>query len=88
MSLKQVEQDIKEIKQRNQGVELDKSWETSWTRRFLLLIFTYLAVGVYLWVIQIEKPWLNAIVPAAAFMLSTLSLPLFKKFWSKLIYKR
>jgi len=52
------------------------------------MIFTYLAIGVYLVVIKIPNPWLNAIVPAVAFMLSTLTLPFFKKIWLKYIHKK
>lgn len=83
MKQKEIESELKKIKERNKKVELDKAWEISLTRRCLLLIFTYLAVGIYLAAINIPKPWLNAIVPAIAFMLSTLTLPLFKKIWAK-----
>lgn len=76
-----LEQKIREIEERNKRVETDKAWETSWTRRLILTAFTYLAIGVYLWVIGIQRPWLNAIVPAVAFMLSTLTMPFFKKLW-------
>ena len=76
-----LEKEIKEIKKRNQRVEGDKAWETSWTRRILLMLFTYLALGFYLWAIGIYNPWLNAIVPAVGFMLSTLTLPFFKRRW-------
>jgi len=78
-----LEQKIQQIEERNQRVEADKAWETSWTRRLLLTTFTYLAIGVYLWVIEVSRPWLNAIVPAVAFMLSTLTMPFFKKLWLK-----
>ena len=83
MNQKQIEKEIKIIKQRNKSVEFDKAWETSLTRRVLLAIFTYLAIGIYLRVIEIPRPWLNAIVPAIAFMLSTLTMPWFKKMWLK-----
>ncbi|MDO8668816.1 MAG: hypothetical protein Q7K65_00800 [Candidatus Buchananbacteria bacterium] len=79
--MENLEQKIKKIEERNQRVEVDKSWETSWTRRMLLTIFTYLAIGVYMWAIDIPRAWLNAVVPAVAFMLSTLSMPFFKKLW-------
>jgi hypothetical protein len=85
---KKLENEIKKIKQRNKSVEADKAWETSYTRRLLLTIFTYLAIGIYLRVIKIEMPWLNAIVPAVAFMLSTLTLPFFKKLWLKKYNKK
>lgn len=76
-----LEQKIREIEERNRKVEVNKAWETSWTRRLLLTVFTYLAIGIYLWVVKIPRPWLNAIVPAVAFMLSTLTMPFFKKMW-------
>jgi len=69
-------------------VEIDKAWEISWTRRILLSAFTYLSIGVYLWAVKIEYPWLNAIVPATAFMISTLTMPFFKKLWSKLAQRK
>jgi len=83
-SLESLEQEINNIKERNLKVENDKNWELSLTRRILLTIFTYLAIGLYLWIIKIPKAWLNAIVPAIAFMLSTLTMPFFKKIWLKL----
>lgn len=82
-SLKEMEHRVKSIEERNRKVEQDKAWETSYSRRFLLLLFTYLSVGFYLNAIGISNPWLNAIVPATAFMLSTLTLPMFKKLWLK-----
>ena len=86
--LHELEREIEKIKERNRRVEADKQWETSYTRRVLLVIFTYLAIGFYLQAIRIPQPWLNAIVPAVAFMLSTLSLPFFKKLWMKFICGR
>ena len=80
-NLKDLEKKIKTIEERNKKVELNKSWELSYSRRFLLTLFTYLAIGFYLKAINIPKPWLNSIVPAIAFMLSTLTLPFFKKLW-------
>ena len=80
-SLKELEKEVELIKARNQRVEKDKEWETSYFRRGLLVLFTYLAIGIYLYVINVPLPWLNAIVPAFAFMLSTLTLPFFKKMW-------
>jgi len=79
--MESLEQKIQKIEERNQRVEYDKKWETSWTRRVLLSFFTYIAIGTYLWTIKIERPWMNAIVPAVAFMISTLTMPFFKKMW-------
>ena len=68
-------------------MEADKAWETSFTRRGLLALFTYLAIGIYFSAIGVPNPWLNAIVPAVAFMLSTLTLPFFKSIWLERFYR-
>ncbi len=78
-----LEQRLQAIEERNKKVELDKAWEVSWTRRLLLVLFTYLAVSLYFWALEIPRPWLNAIVPAVGFMISTLTMPFFKKLWLK-----
>ena len=78
-----IEDRVAKIEQRNISVEADKAWETSWTRRGLLVLFTYLAVGLYLSAIDVNRPWINAIVPAVGFMISTLTMPFFKKWWLK-----
>ena len=87
-TLRQFEKRINIIEERNKKVELDKSWELSYSRRILLMLFTYLAIGFYLQAIRIPEPWLNAIVPSVAFLLSTLTLPLFKKLWLNYFYRR
>ncbi|MFH0974114.1 MAG: hypothetical protein V1817_04995 [Candidatus Micrarchaeota archaeon] len=74
---------VARIEARNARVEADKSWETSWARRALLVLFTYLAVGFYLHAIAVPQPWLNALIPSLAFLLSTLTLPFFKEQWLK-----
>ena len=83
-----MDEEIKAIIERNKRVERDKRWETSFTRRFIIAIMAYLLIGLFLWIIKVPYPWLNALVPAIAFILSTLSLPFFKKFWLKHIYKK
>jgi hypothetical protein len=82
-----LEDRVRKIEERNARVEAEKAWETSFFRRGLLALFTYLAIGFYLQAINVPLPWFNAIVPAAAFMLSTLTLPFFKKVWLKRAYK-
>lgn len=86
--IEELKKEIALIKERNNRVEKDKIWETSFTRRFLLVVFTYLAIGLYLQAIHINLAWLNAIVPAVGFLLSTLTLPFFKKLWLKHICKK
>ena len=81
-----LEKRIENIEKRNSKVELDKAWETSYARRLLVVVFTYLSIALYLkYIINIE-PWLNAIVPTLGFLFSTLTLPFFKKIWEKYIY--
>ncbi|MAG22363.1 MAG: hypothetical protein CL943_03620 [Candidatus Diapherotrites archaeon] len=87
-TLQQLEEELAILKERNARVETNKAWETSYTRRALLTLFTYMAVGFYFQAINVAQPWLNAIVPAIAFMLSTLTLPFFKKMWAQRIYKK
>lgn len=86
-TIQDLENEINKIKLRNKRVETDKKWETSYTRIILLIIFTYLAIGFYLSVINIPNPWLNAIVPSTGFLLSTLTLPFFKKLWQRYFFK-
>ncbi len=86
-AIKELTTRIEKIEERNKLVETNKTWETSITRRVILFFLTYLAIGIYLNVIKINQPWLNAIVPSIGFMLSTLTLPFFKKLWQKYIFK-
>jgi len=78
-----LQKEIAQIKKGNKSVELDKKWETSFTRRILLIMFTYVTIGLYLQSIKIENSWMNAVVPAVGFYLSTLTLPFFKGLWEK-----
>lgn len=81
-----LEERLRQIEERNVKVELDKAWETSWARRSLVALFTYLAIGLYLRAILVDRPWINAIVPAVGFMISTLTMPFFKKVWIRKRY--
>lgn len=86
-NLESLEKRLKNIENRNKKVEIDKAWETSLTRKILLICFTYLSIGFYLNAINIDRPWFNAIVPALGFFLSTLTLPYFKNLWLRMIKK-
>ncbi|MBI3955291.1 hypothetical protein HY338_02500 [Candidatus Gottesmanbacteria bacterium] len=87
-TVEDLEKEIESIKERNKKVETEKAWETSWTRRLLLALFTYLAISIYMSAISLPSPWLNGIVPSIAFLLSTLTLPLFRKLWQKYLRQR
>ena len=78
-----IEQEIAQLKKRNIRVEADKAWETSWTRKIVIFVLTYIVIAIFFAVAQLPDPWVNAIVPAVAFVLSTLTVPLFKSWWLK-----
>lgn len=86
--INELEKRIEKIESRNKKVELNKAWETSLTRRILVALFTYLAIALYLKFILGIDPWINAIIPTVGFLLSTLTLPFFKKFWEKYLVKK
>lgn len=81
MNLSELEKRISAVEARNKRVEGDKAWETSGARKILLVAFTYLSIGLYMWVIKVSKPWLNAVIPTLGFLLSTLTFPYFKNWW-------
>lgn len=77
-----LEERIKKIEERNKKVELDKTWETSWTRKIFIMILTYIVVIVYSYLIrQYDNILLSSLVPVIGFTLSTLSLKLIRKIW-------
>lgn len=88
VTLKQLEKRISAIEERDRRVESDKAWEVSWSRRLILTIFTYLAVGLYMQAVNIPDPWTNAIVPSVGFLLTTLTLPFFKSLWLRYVYRK
>ena len=76
------------IEKRNKRVEADKAWETSVIRRVVIAVFTYVIVVLFFIVAGLPKPFVNSLVPTAGFVLSTLSLPWFKKIWLKYMYEK
>lgn len=86
MELKDLEKEIETIKDRNKKVELDKKWETSWTRKICIMILTYIVVITYSYVIRnYDNIFLSSLVPVIGFTLSTLSLKFVRKIWEKSI---
>lgn len=81
--MKDLESRIKAIEDRNKRVELDKKWETSWTRRISIATLTYAVVVSYLFAIDNDKPLINALVPAMGYLLSTLVLKSIRAAWQK-----
>ena len=77
-----LEEKIKKIEERNKRVELDKKWETSWTRKLCIMILTYIVVIIYSYLIRnFDYIFLSSLVPVIGFLLSTLSLKLIRKIW-------
>jgi hypothetical protein len=76
-----IKKEIKKIQERNIRVEKDKTWETSWARRISITIITYILITLFLIVIKVERPFLSAIIPAIAYLLSTVSLGFIKNWW-------
>ncbi|HAX92251.1 MAG TPA: hypothetical protein DCY07_08655 [Rhodospirillaceae bacterium] len=83
-----IEKRLQVIEERNKKVEFDKAWETSWTRRLVILGVTYVVVALVLTRIHPEGAWVDAIIPCFGYILSTLSLPPIKAFWIKWKTKR
>lgn len=75
------EERIAAIEARNARVELDKTWEISWTRRLSIAGLTYAVVVAYLIVIDNNAPFINAAVPVVGFLFSTLLLRQIRNFW-------
>jgi len=79
----ELEKELHAIKERNKRVELDKSWEISLTRKLIIALLTYFVIVLFFYVADLPKPFINSIVPTIGFILSTLSLPWFKRLWIK-----
>ena len=81
-----VEKEIREIKERNARVEMDKKWETSWLRRGLILVLTFVVVLAYNFTIQSNvNIYFASLVPVIGFFLSTLSLDFVRRVWERRI---
>lgn len=76
-----IEDRLAQIEARNNRVENDKAWETSWTRRLSIMVLTYLVIVAYLYFVVHIDPWINALVPVIGFALSTLTVSMLKEIW-------
>ena len=84
--MEELKKELEEIKLRNKRVELDKKWETSYTRKICICILTYIVVLVYSNMVnKSNNIFLSSLVPVIGFFLSTLSLRLVRKIWEKKI---
>ena len=84
--MEELKKELEEIKLRNKRVELDKKWETSYTRKVCICVLTYIVVLIYSNMInKSNNIFLSSLVPVIGFFLSTLSLKLVRKLWEKKI---
>lgn len=78
---KDLEKRVTAIEERNKRVEADKAWETSFLRKFLIIVLTYIFAVLYLKIADTTNPLLGAVVPTVGFFLSTQTLNIIKKKW-------
>lgn len=79
--MKDLEKRVAAIEARNERVEADKAWETSWTRRITIALLTYVVVAAFMVAIGNEAPYINSLVPVGGFLLSTLAVQGVKNWW-------
>lgn len=78
---KELENRLRVIEERNTRVENDKQWETSYFRKALITSVTYVSASLFLVIIDADKPFLGALVPAVGYFLSTLAINPIKQWW-------
>ncbi|MBS3066911.1 hypothetical protein J4205_03720 [Candidatus Pacearchaeota archaeon] len=83
-----MKKEIHSILERNKRVEFDKAWEISFTRKIIIAVFTYIVIVLFFLVANLPRPFINPIIPTVGFLLSTLTLPLFKDIWLRYVYKK
>jgi len=79
-----LQREIEQLQERNNRVELDKKWETSFTRRISLAVLSYIATYIFLRIIHAENAEYGAIIPAGAFLLQQMTVSPLKKMWEKI----
>ena len=80
-SLRKLEQEIELIKARNRKVEADKAWELSGTRTAFISVVTFVLLYAFFRLIHSEPAFLNALISAFAYLLSTFSYGILKFWW-------
>lgn len=79
--IKQIQEELQVIKNRNKKVEQNKAWETSFFRKISIIAITYIVASVVMYFIGVQNFLLNALVPTIGYTLSTLSLSFLKNWW-------
>ncbi|MCC6323402.1 hypothetical protein IT400_01275 [Candidatus Nomurabacteria bacterium] len=81
--IKNLEDKIGAINERNRKVEADKAWETSYFRVVLIACIIYIIAVKMLYFLGSNNYYLNALVPSIGYIISVQSLPFIKKWWIK-----
>jgi hypothetical protein len=82
-----LKQKIDAIERRNIRVESDKAWEVSYTRRLCIACVTYVIAALVMYFIGVTNYFASALIPVIGYILSTISLPFIKKWWTASIRK-
>ena len=80
-NIEELKNEINKLKERNARVELDKAWETSCSRKLLIVVLTYFVIVIFFFIANLGNPFINAIVPTLGYFLSTLTVPFFKNWY-------
>lgn len=81
--LQNLQKELAYIKARNKKVEIEKAWETSFTRMISITLITYIIAAGVMYIIGVENIFTNALIPTIGYILSTQSLPIIRKLWVK-----
>ncbi len=81
--MEEMQEELAAIKERNARVEADKAWERSPARILALVLMTYVIAVAVLFAIGNDRPFLNALIPALGYFISTRSLSLLRSLWEK-----
>ncbi len=84
MDINEIELEVLKIKARNKKVEAEKSWEISLSRKIAIAVLTYVVILLFFFVANLPNPFVNALVPSVAFLLSTATISMMKRVWMKI----
>ncbi|MCA9386583.1 hypothetical protein KC669_00970 [Candidatus Dojkabacteria bacterium] len=76
-----LEEKVEKLNLLNRYTQMQDEWDKSITRIVLVVIFTYAFVVLFMYFLGVKNPLLNALLPAGAYILSTRTIPYFKKIW-------
>lgn len=81
--MNELEQRISKIEERNNYVEQEKAWETSWLRKVSIMLMTYIFASLTLLILDFERPFVSSLIPTLGYFLSFQTLPFIKKWFIK-----